>query len=387
MPYLAAKDYEDDLIDVRAIRRTLWRRRGLIAMTGVLGMAIAGAVTLTQPKIYMARTTLMPVDASSDRLSRGLASVSPILADIPAAASPERAALVPNRLVALLESQALAKRLLESHPGLVEHLRLPAKEGAEPSFNEAYRALSSILSASVEPTTGIIEVAVKLPDPVAAADTANLYVAALEAYLQANSFTAAKRYRGFLEAQLKVAAAELAQTEANLRAFQETNMLVSLDGQTQATVQAYANLKSQLITKEVELRLQQRSVSQDDIQFIGLQQEVTQLRSSLGELERGASGGMLAFKDVPRLGVQLAQLQRNLALKQKSYETLTQQLDLARMQEAQQAMAFEVIDEALPPDRPAASKQGVVLLLAMMGSLLLGVLLALGLERWKTRHA
>ncbi|MNY72277.1 hypothetical protein D3C86_2107900 [compost metagenome] len=57
------------------------------------------------------------------------------------------------------------------------------------------------------------------------------------------------------------------------------------------------------------------------------------------------------------------------------------------MQEAQQAMAFEVIDEALPPDRPAASKQGVVLLLAMMGSLLLGVLLALGLERWKTRHA
>ena len=345
MPYLTAKDYEDDLIDVRAIRRALKRRRGLIAATTGLGVAIAAALSFTQPTMYAAKATLLPVETSNQALSRGLAAVSPILPDMPAAASADRAAMIPNRLVALLKSQALAKRLLEQHPGLVTHLRIKSKEGVPPTFNETYRAMGDILSAKVDTTTGIIELAVTLPDPVAAADAANHYVAALEAYLNANSFTAAKRYRAFLEDRLKLATTELAQTEQDLRAFQEANMLVSLDGQTQATVQAYANLKTQLITKEVELRLQERSVSQDDIQFIGLQQEVTQLRASLGDLERGASNGLLSFKDVPRLGVQLAQLQRNLSLKQGSYQMLNQQLDVARMQEAQQAMAFEVIDE------------------------------------------
>lgn len=233
------------------------------------------------------------------------------------------------------------------------------------------------MKPTADPKTGLVTISVDSADPQLAADIANNYVVELNAFLQRNSFSTAKRNRDFLEKQVNDTQHDLTAMESTLKNFQEKNKLVSLDAQTEASVQAYATLKAQLTAKEMELSLQEKSVSPDDVQLMGLKQEVVQLKQKLSAIDTGSSEGLVSFKDAPELGMRFAQLKRDLLVKEQVFELLTQQYEMAKVDESKETLSFQVVDRAIAPDKKSKPRRTLIVLVAAFASFLLSALFIL----------
>ncbi|MNR81954.1 tyrosine kinase [compost metagenome] len=369
---------DDDEIDFKALGSTLRRRWLVVASVTAVGLAVALVVGGTRPPIYTATATLIPTDSTGERLASALGPLAGLAPFAPPGLIPRGDG---EKLAGLLGSRVLAERVLTKNPTLTPYDPKGRAASKPLTMSEAQGLLRDGLAISSDKTTGLIEVKVKHTEPDLAAGLANAVVGELKSFLQDNSFTAAKRQREFLQKQVQDLSGEIKQIETQLIAFQEQHQLVSLDAQTNATIQTYSTLKSQLITKEMELQLQSNSVSPHDLELVGLKQEVQLLREKLAGLESGATGGLLAFKDAPRLGVQYAQFQRDLTVKQKVFELLTQQLELAKIEESRDSLSFQVIDRAAVPDTASGAERLTIWIVGGILSLALGIFFALVLDK------
>jgi uncharacterized protein involved in exopolysaccharide biosynthesis len=330
----------------------------------------------------------MPVDTSSGGLSSALSSLGALgnLANVGGvSANPT------DKFETLLESRTIADNVIKKHHLMTvlfadrwdtEHATWKTatswfgwKKLQAPTLYEANRKLRKMTKIKVDAKSGLLSIIVEAKKPQEAADIANAFVMELDASLAGNTFSSEKRNRDFLEGQVRDVKNELASLELNLKNFQESHKLISLDAQTEASVQAYASLKSQLTAKEMELSLQEKSVSPDDVGLLGLKQEVAQLKQKLSTIDNGSSGGLLSFKDAPQLGMRFAQLKRDLMVKQQVFELLTQQLELAKVSEARDSLSFQVVDQAIAPDRKSKPNRLFNILAATLGSFWLGLLL------------
>lgn len=363
-------------IDLRATGRTLWERRRLIALVASVGLAASVAVAAIQPSVYTAGATIMPIDVAANRLSPEATSggVGALLSG----AGIGRDGTISDKLVALLRSRSVTDAVLKKHHLLAAVIGQTPKAGEErAALNAAYRQLDRTLVAKPDPLSGLIFVNAAHPSPEVAASLANAFVAELAVFLNDNSLTSTRRKREFLEQKLQNVSRELGRMQADLVTFQEQYNLVSLETQTQSMVQSFMALKNQLMAKEMEADLQAKSVSSNDMELLGLRQEVARLKDSLQEMELGTSEGSLALKDLPRLSARMTRLQRDLATKQKVFDLLTEQLELAKIEEAKEALSFQVIDEAVPPAEPSQPNRPFVVLAGALISLFLGMLVAL----------
>lgn len=391
----------EDYIDLWAIVQMLWKRRLLIAVVTGIGTIVSVFIALALPRTYVSTATIMPADSSNDRLSQALSSLG-ALGGLASQAGLGLKGSVSDKFVALLKSRSVAENVISRHalfPLLFPERwdvntkawkaesTLPWSKNEPPTIHSALRLLKNTVKASADPKSGMIEISVKHRNPETAAVIANSYVIELNSFLQGNSLTRARQNRAFLEYQLKNAKQDLSETERSLKSFQEENKLVSLDAQAQAAVQAHATLKAQLIAKEMELGIQERSAPEGDLQLLGLRQEITQLKDKLASLETGNMGGMVSFKDAPTLGMRFAQLTREVLVRQTVYELLTQQFELAKIEVAKEDLSFQVIDKAVPPDKPSAPKRSFIVILGWLASLGSAGFAAILLEKVQARQA
>lgn len=393
---------DDDELDLWAMAQVLWKRRRLIAAVTGVGTIASAIIVFSQPNVYSATATIMPVDSSSDRLSMALSSLG-ALGGLASQAGMGLKGSVSDKFIALLESRSLAESVITKHdmlPALfperwdsrtaqwkADPFSLAWITGENrspvPTLYDAHRRMKELVATKADRKTGLVEISVKLTNPQAAADIANYFVIELNNLLQGNSFTTARKNKQFLEKQHALVAGELSSAENSLKSFQEKHKLVSLDAQTQASVQAYATLKSQLMAKEMEISLQANSASDNDVQLIGLKQEAEQLRENIASLETGTSNGLVSFKDAPKLGLRFAQLTRDLLVRQKVFELITQQYELSKIEEAKEDLTFQVVDRAIPADRKSSPKRLTIIAITSLLSMLFAGAVALGLDKVK----
>lgn len=363
-------------IDLRSTGRTLWARRRLIGAVTAVGLAASVAIALVQPNVYTADATIMPIDVSFERLSPEMSGGG--MGALLSRAGIGRDGTISDKLVALLKSRTVTEAVL------TKHRLLPAVLGETPRTAQdphamllAFEELDKTIQAKPDPLSGLIHVTALHQSPEVAATLTNAYIAELAVFLNDNSLTSTRRKREFLEGKVRTVSQDLGRLQAQLVAFQEENNLVALDTQTQSMVQSFMALKGQLQAKEMEVALQSKSVSANDIQLLGLRQEVLQLKDSLKSMELGTAGGMLALKDLPKMGAKMTQLQRDLGAKQKVFELLSEQLELAKIEEAKEALSFQVIDRAIPPEKPSQPNRLFLMIAGAVVSLLVGMFVAL----------
>ncbi|MNK73150.1 Tyrosine-protein kinase ptk [compost metagenome] len=388
----------DDLsvMDVLAI---LVKRRKLVMVTVVVATAAATVLGLLAPKQYTAKATLLPIESKQGlgalgMLEGGLGSMIAAQAGVGMSAS--------TKLVTILESRSLAEGVIQKldlmpvlfenrwdaakktwKPSMIDGLLGKAK--SPPTLLEGGREMDALLGVS-EDKQSLVAVEAKTNDPELSAAIVAAYVQELEAYLQKNALSSAKRNRLFIEKQLADVQKELAAQEVDLKRFQEKHSLVSLDAQAEASINTYATLKAQLIAKEVQLEVLENSGSFGDVEANAVRKEVAGLQTQLQKLETGASkGATISLKDAPELGLQYVQIKRNLMVKQKVFELLVQQFEMAKIEEAKEDISFQLLDPAVAPDEPSNPKLPLLIAIALLASVLLGAFLALGME-YVARH-
>ncbi|MDO8426872.1 MAG: GNVR domain-containing protein, partial [Deltaproteobacteria bacterium] len=221
---------------------------------------------------------------------------------------------------------------------------------------------------SVEETKEeIVTVTVEDEDPHTAAEMANALIEELDKINKGAVMTSGQRMRAFVEKRLIESKEDLSRIERDLKSFQERNKAVKLDDQSKAIIEAIGSVKGQLMAKEVELDILLSYAAPTNPQVQLLKAEVEGLQNKLDELEGGKKGNpggssniFIPTDRIPDLSFQYVRLFRDAKVQETLFELLTQQYEMARIQEAKDSPTVQVLDYATPPDKKSRPKRALI---------------------------
>jgi len=166
--------------------------------------------------------------------------------------------------------------------------------------------------------------------------------------------------------------------------FQTDKKIVAMDAQTEASIKALAELKALVTAKEVELGVLRQFATPANPDVVRVEDQLRELKKQLAMLEtKGANpeaDGFPSLSEAPELGLQYIRLKRDAVTQQTVFELLTQQYEMAKIEEAKEDIAFQVIDTAIPPEEKIKPKRKLIVMLAGVVSAFAGIFLVFFLE-------
>ena len=367
------REDEINLLDYWRVIRKRWKIIAVIFLTSVVTAAI---VSLRMTEIYQAKATIMPIESSGGQVSAALRSLDSL---------PFVGGLVPSiggsKLVVLLKSRTMAEDVIQA----LALMKVLFEDGQDepPTLQDAVRSLSGITEI-IDDKKGLISISVEYKDPEIAADIANQYPIELQRFLSENALSMAKRNRIFVENQLYKVKKELREAEEALKGFQVNKKIVAMDAQTEASIMALANLKGQITAKEVQLGVIKQYSTPSNPDVLTIKDELRELKKQFAMVEskngNPETGAMPSLSEAPTLGLQYVRLKRKAVTHQKVFELLTQQYEMAKIDEAKEEITFQVIDRAIAPEKRIKPKRKLNVMLAGVVSLFTGIFLVFFLE-------
>jgi uncharacterized protein involved in exopolysaccharide biosynthesis len=354
--------------------RLLWSSRKLLLGSLWLGAMISGVIAFSIPVRYEATAQLMPPDGqagTSMAMLSALAGRSGMLGGV--AGDILGVKNTGALFVGILRSRTVQDRLIEQF----ELRRVYRKSKME----DARRALASRTQVGEDRKSGIITISVTDHDARRAAAMAQAYVNALDLLVEQVSTSAARRERIFLEERLRTVKQDLDGAARKFSEFASKNTAIDIPAQSKAMVEAAALLQGQLIAAESELHGLETMYTEQNVRVRSLRARVGELRAQLGKMggdgsSYGGSAGdsslYPAIRQLPLLGVTYADLYRQTKIQETVYELLTQQYELAKVQEAKEVPSVKVLDAAVVPTKksfpPRMLVAGAGTLLAIFGT-------------------
>lgn len=328
----------------------------LINLRAILKITILSAVIIfiyllfISPVSYRAPVTILP-PAEQESMS-GLGSLL---------SGADFSSLLPLSLtqgssqlfMEILKSRSAAEYVVKKH-NLIEYYDVDNLFEASNRLREdASLDLSKegIITLSVDMSTGFVPIIFSDRDSVKkfAAEISNSYVEALDKINREKISFKAKRAREYIENQLTVTKSQLDSAEYNLMNFQKNNKAISLPEQLTAAIEGSAQIKSEIVKTEIEIGLLEPNLREDNKVLVALRNKLSELKKEYDKFEIGTDDYLLAFADVPELGMELARLIRDVKIQSEVYLLLQQQYYRERIQENRDLPTVEILDEAIPP--------------------------------------
>jgi len=380
IPNGAPKKPEDpgeiDLYDYYLVVRKRWKVIAVIFLSAVIGAVI---ISFLMTKIYRAETTILPIQSGP---SSRMASMVAELSDL-ALFGPSLPSTSADKLMNVLESRTVRENIIRKlnlreqlfRKGWTARIWIRSRDW---SLQDAVMELGDMTRVRKDRKGELIRLSVDFHDPEMGAKIANQYPEELQRFLGENALSLAKRARIFLETRYEDARRQLLTSEEVLRDFQTEHKLVAMDEQTEAAVKAIADLKAQIMAKEVELGVFRKFVTDTNPNVIRIKDEIRSLSKQLAAMEsrkESPKGDVFpAFNEAPTLGLEYARLRRNVAINEKLFELLTEQYEMAKIEEAREAVAFQVVDKAVPPEIEIRPKTKLMIVFVGCLAILFGTL-------------
>ena len=370
--------------------RVFWERRRLFIQMAVIGLVVATLIAFLIPKSYTSTTQLMPPDTQS---TSGLAMMAAFAAkgsSLGSAAGDLLGLKTTGALfVGVLRSQTSEDRVIEQF-GLrkVYGKRLVADARAKLDEN------TSVLE---DRKSGIITISVTDHSAERAAALANAYVNELNSLVTDLSTSAAHRQRVFLEERLKVVKQDLDDASNQLAQFSSRNNTLDIEQEGKAMLDVAATIAGQMVAAQAQLEGLRRIYTDNNPRVQASIARVEELRKQLqrlGGVNSKPSGGVEtiqssssdmpypSIKNLPLLGVKYADYYRRAKIQETVFELLTQQYELAKMEEAKETPSVKVLDPGTIPEKKSYPPRLSIMLMGAFLGLVLSVVWVLGSARW-----
>jgi uncharacterized protein involved in exopolysaccharide biosynthesis len=115
-----------------------------------------------------------------------------------------------------------------------------------------------------------------------------------------------------------------------------------------------------------------------------LEDELRELKKQLNILESKGpnpeTDAWPSLSEAPSIGLEYVRLKRNALTQEKVFELMTQQYEIAKIDEAKEDITFQIIDRAIPPEKRVKPKRKLNVMLAGIVSLFAGIFLVFFLE-------
>jgi uncharacterized protein involved in exopolysaccharide biosynthesis len=353
----------------------LARRKWLLAGVPAVVAVISIVTSLLLPLSYTAKTTIMTPSTNESVAMQFASQGSIVSTNLGGAASFLGLKSQNDMYVAVLRGRTIAD-------ALIERFDLKGLYGTA-TLVEARKALEN----RTEISTGrdnLISVEVTDRNPKRAADIANAYIEELEKLLQSRGFTEASQRRILFEKQVDHASDNLAKAEIELRATQERTGLVRLEEQAKAIVDAVAEVRAQIVAREVRLEALRSFATDSNPEVTRLKDEIAAYKAQLSGLEKsrrtGAGDIFVPTGKVPEYGLEYLRKFRDVRYHEGLYTVLSRQLEIAKVDEIKDLPLVPVVDRAVPPDRKSKPQRGLIVILSTFIACILAVVWVIASE-------
>ena len=368
----------------------LWMKRRRILVWIIIGVLLSIPLAWRLPK-YQSTAQLMPPDNNS---SSGLAALAlPTLSKSPGLAG---LAGMAGDMFGIKSTGALFMKVLQSQnvdDRIIKRFDLRKRWGS-PYQEAAREKLLSRTTIEEDKKSGVISISYKDRDPKLAQGIVNAYIEELNQVIGEVSTSSARRERVFLEQRLAEEKKALDESQQKFSQFASTNMALDIPEQTRVTVEAASRLQGELIANRAQLEALQQTYTPENFRVKSLQAHVNELQKELNRLNTGkaAQGAQdqnnpyPSVKNLPVLGVQWSDLYRSTKIHETVYELLTQQYEMARIQEAKEIPTAKVLDPPSDPERKTPSPVMIVAIAIILSMFLacIGILLR---DKWAMWNA
>jgi uncharacterized protein involved in exopolysaccharide biosynthesis len=367
--------------------RLLWESRRFLGRVTGAGLLLSTLLAFLIPSRYQSVARLMPPDNQS---GSGLAMAAAALSGGAAGLGGIATELLGLKSTSDLLVGVLGSRTVEDK--LIQRFDLRKVYGAR-RMEDARKDLAASTDISVDRKSQIITLKVTDRSPQRATAMAQAYVEELNRTVADVSTSSARRERMFLEGRLQAVNQDLEAAEKEFSQFASKNTAIDIKEQGKAMVEAAATLQGELIAVRSQLEALRQIYTDNNVRVRSVQARVTELENQLRKVggetdttssQKAAQGDSLypSIRKLPLLGVTYADLYRKTKVQEAIFETLTQEYELARVQEAKEIPTAKVLD---PPNLPEKKSFPPHLLLMLLGTSLAfscAVTWVFGRTRW-----
>jgi uncharacterized protein involved in exopolysaccharide biosynthesis len=362
-------------------RKFLWR----VALWGFIGSTILAFLI---PKRYESTTRLMPPDAHS----------SSSLAIVAAMAGKGNMGLGSSGgdLLGLKSSGALFTDVLQSRTvqdRLIDKFDL-RKVYRDKYWQDARKDLAQYTVVSEDRKSGVLTITVTDRDPQRAAQMAQTYVEELDRLVTQVSTSSARRERVFIEERLKSVKHDLDLASQQFSEYASQNTAVDITAQTKTMVEAAARLEGELIASQSELEGLEQIYTGNNVRVRSMHARVEELKRQLKKLGGEDTGSpsvdspqsqqdFPSIRKLPLLGVKWTDLYRQTKIQETVYELLTQQYEIAKIQEAKEIPTVRVLDLANVPEKKASPHRLALMILGSLLAFSTGIVWVVGAATWQ----
>jgi uncharacterized protein involved in exopolysaccharide biosynthesis len=344
----------------------LWLQRRRIARWAALAFLLSAPVAWHYPK-YESTAQIMPPDSAGS----SLASI------MPAAISKSPGLMgLAGDLMGVKSTSAVFAKVLQSRT-VLDHLidRFDLRKKYHLSrWEDARLKLASRTIIAEDKKSGVITISFQDHDAGLATAVTDAYVEELGSVMTKVSTSAARRERIFIEQRLADENKNLQDAEQQFSQFASTNMALDVPEQTKVTVEAAARLHGEWIAAKAQLEGLKQTYTEENIRVKSAQAHVNELERALTKINSGRTAAVQdptspypSVKTLPLLGARWSDLYRNVKIRETVVELLTQQYEMARIQEAKEIPSPKVLDPASKPESRRPSW-----LLILLGGTFLG---------------
>lgn len=263
----------------------------------------------------------------------------------------------------------------------------------EGDYYTTRKQLASFTDFEEDKKSGVITLTYTDYDRQTAAKIANSYVQELNTLAAQLSSSDARREREFLEERLKSAKQDLDQASLALSQFSSKNAVMDPGNQGRTMIDAAGRIQGELIASETELRVQRQIYADDNIKVRTTKARIAELQSQLKQLMGDSSGGAAesepkgsqlypSLRALPMLSYQYSDLYRQAKIQEAVYEFLTQQYEMAKIQETKELPTVRTMDLAVPPERKSGPHRTVLVALCVVLGVSLGCFWVIGQNSW-----
>ncbi|HET9100548.1 MAG TPA: Wzz/FepE/Etk N-terminal domain-containing protein [Acidobacteriaceae bacterium] len=342
---------EDDSVNLLELALVLAARKWFIILFSFSVTVLTAIGVLIMPVTYTATTTMLPPQKEQSSAIAMLGQLGGLasLAGGGGAASMLGLKNPDDLYIGLLQSESVMD-------GVIHRFDLMRLYKAK-KLSDARNVLKSNTKITSEKSS-LISISVKDHDAKRAAAMANGYVSGLHDLLSHLAVTAAEQRRMFFEQQVEEAKSKLTDAEVALEKAEIKTGIIQPQGQAAAVIATIMQLQARISASEVELGALRSSATDQNPEVITLQSQIAALKAQLAGFEKGHPGTaategnvLTPTSKVPAASLEYLRRMRDVRYQETLFEFMTQQYELAKVDEAKEGQVIQVVDPALVPDR------------------------------------
>jgi capsule polysaccharide export protein KpsE/RkpR len=363
----------------------LWDRRRTLAIVFACSLILSAIIAFLIPKQYESSTRMMPPE------QQGMGTA--MIAALAGKAMPGALGALAGGMLGMKDNGALFVDLLHSgtiEGALVDRFNLQ-HEYRKRYRQDALKKLSHRTDVTQDHKSGVITIVVTDTDRQRAQEMAQAYVDQLDGLLIRVNTSAARREREFIEQRLVTVQNDLEKAQVALSDFSSKNTTLDVKEQTKAMVEAGAKLQAQLIVAQSEVDSLGQMYGPANVRMRAANARVGELKRDLQKLAGSSSdvGEQTdpdalypPLRQMPVLAVRWADLYRQVKVKETVFDLLTEQYELARIEEVKSIPSVRVIDPPSWPEKKSFPPRLIMILALTSLSVFIAAMWLVLQDRW-----